>query len=617
MSTEAPAEVIDWSRCELVSETLIANGIVLPANKQVPLLNCHNRDGISNILGSVRDIRIEGNKVVGRAYFAKNEDAQRAFELVKEGHLDSGSVGYSQEESHWIEDGENYLHEGRSFKGPLLLTTRWSLHEFSLVPVPADPNAKARSLAAENPQPSEPVSVEEAADTENIQKEAPTMEATENTINVDELTRAAANEACTKERARVSAINALCERHNCRDLAEQMINEGMTLEAAQKVVLDKLAERSLAVSNASSIQITSDAKDKFRAAAIDGILLRAGNTVENPAAGSDELRHFSLRELSREVLRQNGHNGMLSDEQALKLVFRAGSQAYDDFAHILDQSMNKAVMTGYKQAADTWKMFCTKGSLTNLEPAKRVDINDLPDFEQNPEGAELHNAIVGDKGEQVQLISYGNTVSLTRRAILADDLGLFGRIARRIGNRAAMKVEALAYGVLTGNANMSDSVALFHASHNNLCSAGALSKATLAAAYAAMQKQTDANGSKLAITPKFVLVGADEAVEAEILTASTIDPSTTNTLGQTNFFKNKGLVAISSPFIDTTNNGFFLIADPASCDTIEIDFLNGKETPTIEVIDNEGDVLARKWRYYFDVGAKALDFRGMVKTAHS
>lgn len=610
MSTEEPADVFDWGR-GIISETLVAGGIRLPHNKQVPLLNCHNRDGVANILGSVRDIRVEDNKVIGRAYFANSEEAKEAFELVRDGHLDSGSVGYSQEDSHWIEEGEEFRHENRTFKGPLLLTKKWNLHEFSLVPVPADPNAKARNSVCN------PVSVE-AADSEINQKEAPTMEATEKPINIDELTRAAANEACTKERARVSAINSLCERHNCRDLAEQMINEGMTLEAAQKVVLDKLAERSQAVSNAQpSIRITSDEKDKFRAAAVDGILLRAGNTVESPSAGAEELRHFSLRELAREVLRQNGVTGMMSDEQALKLVFRAGSQAYDDFAHILDQSMNKAVMTGYKQAADTWKMFCTKGSLTNLEPAKRVDINDLPDFEQNPEGAELHNAIIGDKGEQVQLVSYGNTVSLTRRAILADDLGLFGRIARRIGNRAAMKVEALAYGVLTANANMSDSVALFHASHNNLCSAGALSKSTLAAAYAAMQKQTDANGSKLAITPKFVLVGADEAVEAEILTASTIDPSTTNTMGQTNFFKNKGLVAISSPFIDTTNNGFFLIADPASCDTIEIDFLNGKESPTIEVIDNEGDILARKWRYYFDVGAKALDFRGMVKTAHS
>lgn len=616
LATEEPADVWDWGTCDIVKETLVASGVKFPKNRQIPLLDSHNRDGIKNILGSVRDFRIEKDQVVGRLYFSKKKEAQEALQMIREGHLDSGSVGYIQTDSVWIEDGNTLIHEGRSYKGPLLLTRSWNLNEYSLVAIGADPNAKAREAVINNVTDSQLAVNESNSETkgENVmENETKTIE--QPAVNVAEVER----KAVENERARVAHIRAVCEKHNCRDMIDTLISGGYSAEAANSAVLDELAKRSVPVAAAkSTITMVADAKDKFRAAAIDGILLRAGNTVENPAAGSEELRGYSIRELSREVLRQNGHNGMLSDEQALKLVFRAGSQAYDDFSHILDQSMNKAVMNGYKQASDTWKMFCTKGSLTNLEPAKRVDINDLPDFEQNPEGAELHNSILGDKGEQVQLISYGNTVSLTRRAILADDLGLFGRIARKIGYRAAMKAEALAYGVLTGNANMSDGVALFHASHNNLAgSGGALSKATLAAAFAAIQKQTDANGSKLAITPKFVLVGPDEAVEAEILTASTIDPSSTNTMGQTNFFKNKGLVAISSPFIDTTNNGFFLIADPSSCDTIEIDFLNGKETPTIEVIDNDGDILSRKWRYYFDIGAKALDFRGMYKTAHS
>lgn len=88
-------------------------------------------------------------------------------------------------------------------------------------------------------------------------------------------------------------------------------------------------------------------------------------------------------------------------------------------------------------------------------------------------------------------------------------------------------------------------------------------------------------------------------------------------MGATNFFRNRNLVAISTPRINMSSNGFYLVADPASCDTIEVAFLNGNENPTIETIDNDKDILGRSWRTYIDIGAKAMDFRGMVKVAHS
>lgn len=615
LATENPAIIKDstYGKCR---ESLMSDGVSLPPNNQVPLLDCHDRGGITNILGSVREIRQEGDKVVGRAYFANTPRAKEALELIKGGHLKSGSVGYTQGQSEWIADGQIHNYNNRAFSGPMLLTTKWNLSEFSLVPVPADEYATVRQAPDGVPNCKERA----VAEDKNIEKkEVSQMEPKETNVNVEEVTRAAADNAVKAERERMAAISELCTKNNCADIQTRAFKENLTVEQTQGLVIEELQKRSQALSSASkNVTITADEADKFRSAAVDGLLLRSGMDIEKPADGALDMQRYGFKGIAREIVRRSGNNGMFSDDDAIKLVFRAGSQAYADFTNILDTAMNKAVMKGYRQAPDTWRRFCTKGNLPNLEPAKRVDLNDMPDFIENPEGAEIQDVILGDKGETIKLVTYAAKIKLTRRAILADDLGLFNKIARKIGYRAAQKIEAMAYDVLTANAAMSDGHNLFDSTHHhNIGTAGALSKATLAAAYALMQKQTDVNGTVIDVTPKYLLVSPDEAVEAEILTASTIDPSTTNTMGATNFFRNRNLVAISTPRINMSSNGFYLVADPASCDTIEVAFLNGNENPTIETIDNDKDILGRSWRTYIDIGAKAMDFRGMVNVAHS
>lgn len=615
LATENPAIIKDstYGKCR---ESLMSDGVSLPPNNQVPLLDCHDRGGITNILGSVREIRQEGDKVVGRAYFANTPRAKEALELIKGGHLKSGSVGYTQGQSEWIADGQIHNYNNRAFSGPMLLTTKWNLSEFSLVPVPADEYATVRQAPDGVPNCKERA----VAEDKNIEKkEVSQMEPKETNVNVEEVTRAAADNAVKAERERMAAISELCTKNNCADIQTRAFKENLTVEQTQGLVIEELQKRSQALSSASkNVTITADESDKFRSAAVDGLLLRSGMDIEKPADGALDMQRYGFKGIAREIVRRSGNNGMFSDDDAIKLVFRAGSQAYADFTNILDTAMNKAVMNGYRQAPDTWRRFCTKGNLPNLEPAKRVNLNDMPDFIENPEGAEIQDVILGDKGETIKLVTYAAKIKLTRRAILADDLGLFNKIARKIGNRAAQKIEAMAYDVLTANAAMSDGHNLFDSTHHhNIGTAGALSKATLAAAYALMQRQTDVNGTVIDVTPKYLLVSSDEAVEAEILTASTIDPSTTNTMGATNFFRNRNLVAISTPRINMSSNGFYLVADPASCDTIEVAFLNGNENPTIETIDNDKDILGRSWRTYIDIGAKAMDFRGMVNVAHS
>lgn len=622
LSTDNPA-LMYKEGLGYVEESLMPGGAVF-SNDSIPLLDCHDRYSIDKVLGSVREFRVENDKLIGRLYFADTEEGNKAFDLVRNGHLTSGSVGYYRIDSVWIPENESTLFNGRSYAGPLLLTKKWGLDEFSLVPIPADKDATVRgkndngfNVIDENNK-KELTKMSKEKQNEQVQT-AQTEETKTETVVVDngETLERAKQEACIRERERITAINNICSKFSCNELATRAINENMSIEQVNSLVLDELGKRSVPLSKAkSNITFVADEKEKFIRAVSDGLLLKAGLSVENAAAGAEDFRGYSLINVAQAILQRNGDGRIRGNAETLDIIMRAGSQSYDDFSYILDTGVNKAVMVGYRQAPTTWRTWAKKGSLDNLEPSTRVGISDIPAPQLNKEGSEIKRAIIGDKGEQVQLATYANEIKLTRRAILADNLSLFNDIATGIGARCAQLVESMAYGVLKANGNMSDGQAVFSAAHSNLMEGGVLSKDTLKLAFAAMQKQQDFNGTVLNLIPRYLICSADDALMAEVLTTSINDVSSNPTLGNTNFFRNRGLTAIGTAFI-AQSDGYFLIADPAYGATVEIDFLGGKESPTIMVKDNADNVLGRSWTYYFDVGAKAIDFRTMNKTPYS
>lgn len=611
LATEAPARVWDWERFDVIKEIIAADGVVIPKNGQVPLVDSHDRSTIENILGSVREIRIENNQVIGRLFFASSENAQRALAMIREGHLDSGSVGYEQVESTWIPEKESMLHNGRSFEGPVLLTRKWSLKEFSLVAIGADPYAKAREEV-------KPVLTSREAVEPNF-KEKNEME-NENkiveqpqTVDVEAIKR----EAINAEALRAAKITELCTRHNCPELAAEFIRTSANIESVQDKILDTLASRTTAVSTASRVEMGATDAQKFRAAASDGLLMRAGMNLAEKAAGAESFQGAGFKAIARECLKRAGveNVNLMTDSQLFDKVLQRGSMGSEDFGIILDAAANKAATKGFKQAPAQWRNFCSKGILPNLETATRVNIDDVSNLIETPEGATVQSGIVGNKGEEIRLINYARKLTITRRALLADDVGVFNALFGRFGSRAMNLTDSLAFGVITNNPTMKDGSAVFINSaargYNLAATPAVVSSTSVDVGYQKMMAQTGEEGSKIGITPRYLLVGPKNRVAAHILTTSMQDTTlTSNANGASNAFAD--LIAIATPHFTTE---WALFADPNMYDTIEVAFLDGKETPTIFAIDNQGDILGKSWLCSFDVGVAALDFRGMFKNA--
>ncbi len=151
MCTETPVRMIDWSREEYFDEVLVADGARMPS--QLPLLDNHNRYESEAVIGSVRNIRREGDKWIGRAYFMEGDDkVERIWQRVRQGHLKDVSIGYQYERTFVeIRKGEKAVVGGRTFEATehrrKRVVTEWVGKELSTTPIGADQLAKMRSLS--------------------------------------------------------------------------------------------------------------------------------------------------------------------------------------------------------------------------------------------------------------------------------------------------------------------------------------------------------------------------------------------------------------------------------------------------------------------------------------
>ena len=151
-TTEQPALVVDWERWEVVREILPMRYMQPVNNDKVPLLDSHMKKGVDMIKGSASNFSIEGDCLMCRTFISDSEEMVK--QKIKEGHIDSVSIGYQTEEEFTIEipkgksikiDGYEYKNEFTDF--PMVVRTKWKVHELSLVPIGADDAAKFKSLA--------------------------------------------------------------------------------------------------------------------------------------------------------------------------------------------------------------------------------------------------------------------------------------------------------------------------------------------------------------------------------------------------------------------------------------------------------------------------------------
>lgn len=409
-------------------------------------------------------------------------------------------------------------------------------------------------------------------------------------------------------------------------LAQRLIDGGVGVDEARREVLEQLAQRSAASATRGQQSNTRTVRDEVettRARMIDALALRAqpgrthlGETAID-AEGARAFRGLDLIDMARRSIALVGGNadGLSRREVALAALNldadamrSAGMHGTSDFTNVLASTVNRSLRAAYAQAPRTFTGWARRSSNKDFREKAVTQLSELSKFQKVNESGEYKYLTFGDSAEKYSLSKYGGIVAITWEALVNDDLSAFDRLPQMIAEEAAATEGDIVYGILNTNAALSDTVALFHATHANLAGSGAaISLASLGAGRAAMRKQTGPKGRVLNLEPAFLIVGPDKEMEAYQFTSAQfvaaknvdINPASNTQLE----------VVVDSRL---TGNVWHLAAAPGRVDTVEYSYLEGEEGLFTERKEGfEVDGLMIKARHVF--AAKAIDFRGLYK----
>lgn len=558
----------------------------------------HDRDAV---VGHIEKVWLEDNRGKALVRFDTDEQSETIFQKVQSGTLQGVSVGYAINRYEVLEDADTKSTNGR-FTGPAYVVTDWEPLEISIVSVPADPTVGVGRSAEEIH-----TSIDTQEDNTRMdqEKNLEVQEVKSEPVNTG-LTQEDLQKAMEQERKRTSEITAMFRDFDVEG-ADEAIVLGKSVEEARAMVMDQLRARNAGV----SVKMGEAESDKFRAAAQDAVLMAAGIPVAEPAAGAQELRGYSMIEMARESLRrESGSTVNFGDNMELA---RAAINSTSTFPAIMSNLANKSVMVGFNEAETTYQIWAGKGSNRDFKEAARVALSEAGNLELVPEGGQFKQDSFGEASARTKVATYGKLFSLTRQAIINDDLGLFSKIATKYGSAAKRLVNKMVYAQLTGNVKMQDNVALFDSKHGNVAGTGeALSVKAIAKAITAMRRQKGITGeATLNITPKYLVVPPELEVTAYQIVNSTAAVDGVNS-GVVNPYKGRFIVVADAELTDP--DAWYLVADATQHDTIEVTYLNGVETPRLET--RQGfDVDGIEYKVAFDCGVSALDFRGLYKNA--
>lgn len=574
----------------------------------------HGRDPVYGSLpiAKIVSLSIDGEKKRGEAVvsFDTDEKSDLIYQKVKSGSLKGISVGYIVNAYEEVRAGKTSSN-GR-FTGPCYVATKWEPMEISFEPVPADDGVGAgrnknpesgedgMSAVTDKNNPGNPVAAPEHGGERGApQPAAPDPAAVPTTDNTE------------TERQRCTEIYTLCREFDID--AQEFIQQGKTIDEVRTIILNDLKRSRTPLT--SHVVVVADEEDKYRAAARDGLLLRMGETIEKPAPGADSFRGMSLHQLMADCAMRCGvrdAHRLSPDELWREMAVQSRGQFADtsSFVSIINSTLYATIAKAYATAPTTYQYWTSTGSNPDFKKMTRYRLAATGEMQEIPENGEFKTVGGKDEGVETGLKTYGKKFGFSRQTIINDDLGTVSRLITAQVRSNQRFINQKCYEALTKNAKIYDGKNLFDASHHNLFTGAEPSIASFNEMIVAMSQQKDIdNKGVLNIKPRFVLAPVALGMAIRQILESTADPNGANS-GVVNPMRG-AFQLITDAQLDIANpEGYYAVADPNDVDTIEVTYLNGKRTPTLESRAS-WDTLGIEYRMFHDFGINIIDYRGM------
>lgn len=571
----------------------------LDAGGQIPLLADHDAR-VGGVVGHGAALVRDGRLVVTGVVSGAGVAARQIIEMSKAGFAFQASVGVEPIEHERVRPGERIEVNGRSLSAArgFTLVKRGRLREVSITPVGADADTSVAIAAAGS-----------------------RMERRTNMDVQDQLDETAIR---ADERERLTNIEVVCRGPSGGWGAQQKrVDELKASAIAGEITVSALT--------AEMLNILRESRPKLRGTYAPGptvghvtmleaaLLRRMGlDALGEKTLGALAMEHgASMRaahalDLCRAALEFEGQEVPHGREE----LVRASLTTYS-LPVALGNVANKLLVDAYEEAAATWRSFCAVRSASNFHEHTAVRPSFTGALQQVAPGGELKHGSVSEAITQFKVDTFGKLLSIDRRDLINDDLGIFDQAARAFGRTAMRNLSDLIYTVLLANAD-----GFFSEANGNLLEGAdtALSVEGLAKAITAMLTQRDDEDNDLDLRPATLLVppelqtSARAVLESEYITTAPGQP-TGNSVKKAVALEVEPRLSNTAKFgAAASTKHWYLFANPGATPMV-VAFLNGKQTPTVEFFGLDQDVnrLAVSWRVYFDYGAALCDPRAAVR----
>jgi hypothetical protein len=567
------------------------------------VLDSHKNEELDDIIGVVVRAWVQDNVAMARLRLSVRPEMAGIVADIRAGVIRAISVGYQIQEYELVE---------RQGMVPLMRVTRWMPYEISFVPVPFDGECSTRSAeivaAAEAPI---VAAVEETPEVNKPETDAaPQVEAAITAADV---------QAAAQRAADVSAeITSLAVRSGIPEKAAELVRKHQTVEAAGLEILNMRAEEQKpAALNVQTVRDETETRLRGIEQAIEARL--------NPSAKLDDnarqYRGMSLLEIGRTILESAGVATRQMDKFQLSgavMMHRSGGMmTTSDFANITANVASKRMRSMYAALSPTYKIWARRAAnLPDFKSRLAVLMSGAPVLEQTNEAGEFKYGSLSDQGVSYSAVTYGKILPFSRQLLINDDLSAFDKVVTAFGASSARTENNLAYAQLTGNPTMSDSIAMFHASHSNLLTGAtsALSQDALNLGRKAMRKQKGLASEPLNLAPKFLIVPTDLEQLAYQLTSPGYFPTVQTAINEFAQGGRTALTPVVDPILDSASTtAWYLLGDGVMAETVEYAYVDGSEGP---MIDQEVgfDVDGLKIKCRLDFAVKSVEWRGAVKS---
>jgi hypothetical protein len=529
-----------------------------------PVLDAHNQGSTRAVLGVIEKAWRKDGEIRARLKLSAREDVAGIVGDIRDGILRSISIGYRV--TRWADSTDS---KGQRFRTALA----WSIHEASIVPIPADPGAKVRS----NPMPKK-----------NGANPAPEADVIDTPANEPTVAQTRAEIREIMKRAGATP-----------EQADELIDADSTVEQARAAAYDLMTERTRSIPRV-RVGVSHENSADLIERQIGGLYARASGT--KPEDSAREFASLSVADHASLILQRSGQrtSGMTREQ----ILTRALGTS--DLPNLLQGVGNRALLAKYGIAQSPLVSLAKKSTLPDFREAHRLRVGEFGALEELGEHGEITHASREESKLSISVKPYARRIDYSMKAMLNDDLSALTDASEQFGIAASARDADSLIAVINANPAMDDGFNLFSADHNNTQAWNVFSVESLSDIRQSMRGITGLDGATLLnIAPKHLVVGRGLETQAEQFLAQYQAQS----FGETNPFQSK-LSLMVEPRLDPFE--WFVFADPALAPVLELAHLAGREGPQIET-QQAWDTWGVSFRCIHVVGAAAIGWRGAYR----